>query len=224
LPQTATNWDATLEYYFEPVGNFTVGWFHKDIRDYIVSGIESGTIGSGTDNGYNGEYANWTVLTTANAGNAVVQGWEFNYQQQFTFLPGILKGLSGLINYTVLDTHGNYGGTGSRGTGQVAGFVPRTANASLSWRYRGFSTRLLVNYANTFLQTFNINPARNVFRLDRKLINLSFGYQLRPSLALTVDIDNLTNVPQKRYRGIPDQMEYYNYPGTTITMGISGRF
>jgi iron complex outermembrane receptor protein len=224
LPQTATNWDATLEYYFEPVGNFTVGWFHKDIRDYIVSSIESGTIGSGADNGYNGEYANWTVLTTANAGNAVVQGWELNYQQQFTFLPGILKGLSGLINYTVLDTHGNYGGAGSRGTGQVAGFVPRTANASLSWRYRGFSTRLLVNYANTFLQTFNVNPARNVYRLDRKLINLSFGYQLRPSLALTIDIDNLTNVPQKRYRGVPDQMEYYNYPGTTVTMGISGRF
>jgi hypothetical protein len=32
LPQSSTNWDATLEYYFEPVGNFSVGWFHKEIR------------------------------------------------------------------------------------------------------------------------------------------------------------------------------------------------
>ncbi len=225
LPQTATNWDATLEYYFEPVGNLTVGWFHKDIRDYIVSGIDSGTIGSGPNNGYNGEYDGWTTLTTANAGNAVVQGWEFSYQQQFTFLPGILKGLSGLVNYTVLDTHGNYGGTGSRGSGQVAGFVPRTANASLSWRYRGFSTRLLVNYASTFLTAYSAtSPARNLYRLDRTLINLGFSYQVRPSVTVTVDIDNLTNVPQRRYRGTEDNMEYYNYPGTTVTFGVTGRF
>jgi TonB-dependent receptor len=225
LPQVSKNWDATLEYYFEPVGNFTVGWFHKEIRDYIVSGIESGTIATGADNGYNGEYPNWTILTTANAGTAIVQGWEFSYQQQFTFLPGLLKGLSGLVNYTVLDTHGNFGGTGRRETGQVPNFVPRTANASLSWRHRAFSTRLLVNYASTFLTAYNAtSPARNLYRMERKLINLGFGYQLRPALNVTLDIDNLTNVPQRRYRGVQDNMEYFNYPGTTITVGINGRF
>jgi len=225
LPQTARNWDATLEYYFEPVGNLTVGWFHKEIRDYIVSGIDSGTIGTGTDNGYNGEYAGWTILSSANAGTAIVQGWEFSYQQQFTFLPGALKGLSGMINYTLLDTHGNYGGTGRRGTGEVAGFVPRTANASLSWRYRGFSTRLLVNYGGEYLQAYSAaSAARNLYRMERTLLNLGFAYQLRPTLSFTVDIDNLTNVPQRRYRGVRDNMEYYNYPGTTLTFGINGRF
>jgi iron complex outermembrane receptor protein len=225
LPQTAKNWDATLEYYFEPVGNFTVGWFHKDIRDFILTGIDSGTIGTGNDNGFNGEYPGWTILSTANAGTAVVQGWEFSYQQQFTFLPGLLKGLSGLVNYTVLKAHGDFGGTGPLSTDEVEGFVPRTANASLTWRYRGFSTRLLVNYASTFLQASGgANPARNLFRLDRTLIHLGFSYQLRPSLTLTLDIDNLTNEPQRRYRGIPDQMEYFNYPGTAVTIGVTGRF
>jgi outer membrane receptor for ferrienterochelin and colicin len=154
-----------------------------------------------------------------------VQGWEFSYQQQFTFLPGFLKGLSGLVNYTVLDTHGNYGGLLPRATGQVAGFVPRTANASLSWRYRGFSTRLLVNYANTFLQTFNAtNASQNVYRMDRTLINLGLSYQIRPSVSLTLDVDNFTNVPQRRYKGIENNREYFNYPGTGITAGVTGRF
>ncbi len=225
LPQTASNWDATVEYYFEPVGNFTVGWFHKDIRDFIVSGIDSGLIDAGNDNGFNGEYEGWTMLTTANAGTATVQGWEFSYQQQFTFLPGILKGLSGLVNYTVLDASGDWGGNGTLSSNEVAGFVPRTANASLTWRYRGFSTRFLVNYADSFLQTYGgVNPARNLYRLDRTLIHLGFSYQVRPSLTLTVDIDNLTNEPQRRYRGIPDQIEYFNYPGTAITVGVTGRF
>ena len=225
LPQTAENWDATLEYYFEPVGNFSAGWFHKEIRDYIVTGIESGTIGTGTDNGYNGEYPDWTILTSANAGTAIVQGWEFSYQQQFTFLPGVLKGLSGSINYTLLNTHGDFGGTGRREKGQVPNFVPVTANASLSWRYRGFSTRLLVNYADTFLTAYNAtSPARNLYRVERKLINLGFGYQLSPTLNVTLDIDNLTNVPQKRYRGVPGNVEHFNYPGTTFTVGLNGRF
>jgi iron complex outermembrane receptor protein len=225
LPQTAKNWDATLEYYFEPVGNLTVGWFHKEIRDYIVSGIDSGTVGSGTDNGFGGEYDGWTILTSANAGTAIVQGWEFSYQQQFTFLPGVLRTLSGLVNYTLLDTHGNFGGAGRREKGQVPGFVPRTANASLTWRYRAFSTRLLLNYAGTFLQAYNAtSAARNLYRLERKLINLGFSYQVRPSLNLTLDVDNLTNVPQRRYRGVPDNLEYFNYPGTTITVGLNGRF
>jgi TonB-dependent receptor len=225
LPQTAKNWDATLEYYFEPVGNLSIGWFHKEIRDYIVSGIESGIIGTGADNGFNGEYPGWTILTTANAGTAVVQGWEFSYQQQFTFLPGVLKGLSGLVNYTLLDTRGNFGGTDRREKGEVPGFVPRTANASLNWRYRGFSTRVLVNFAGTFLQAYNAtSPARNLYRMDRTLINLGFSYQYSPGLNFTVDIDNLTNVPQRRYRGVQDNMEYFNYPGTTITVGLNGRF
>jgi iron complex outermembrane receptor protein len=225
LPQMAENWDASLEYYFEPVGNLSVGWFHKTIRDYIVTGIDSGTIGTGADNGFNGEYPGFTMLTSANAGMAIVQGWEFNYQQQFTFLPGLLRGLSGLVNYTLLDTHGNFGGATALSTGQVAGFVPRTANASLTWRHRGFGTRLLVNYACTFLQTYGAaNPARNLYRLERTLINLGFSYQLRPELSVTLDIDNLNNVPQRRYRGVEDQIEYYNYPGTTFTVGISGRF
>ena len=34
-PEISENWDAALEYYFEPVGNLSVGWFHKKIKDYF---------------------------------------------------------------------------------------------------------------------------------------------------------------------------------------------
>ena len=88
-----------------------------------------------------------------------------------------------------------------------------------------FSTRLLMNYASTFLTSYTAaSLGRNLYRVERNLINLGFSYQVRPSLNLTLDVDNLTNVPQKRYRGIPDQVEYYNYPGTTVTVGLNGRF
>ncbi len=225
LPQSARNWDATLEYYFEPVGAFSAGWFHKDIRDYIVTGIESGTVATGSGNGYNGEYAGFTLLRATNAGTAVVQGWEFSYQQQLTFLPGVLKGLSGMANYTVLDTHGNFGEGVSQGTGQVPGFVPRMGNASLSWRYRSFSTRLLFNYTGEYITNYTAaNVGRNIYRRERKIVNLGLACQVRPAVTLTLDIDNITNEPQSLYRGIPDQIQLISYHGTTISAGVNGRF
>ena len=225
LPQTAANWDATLEYYFEPVGSFSVGWFHKKIEDYIVSGVNAGTVGTGADNGFNGEYSGFTKLTTANAGTAFVQGWEITYQQQFTFLPGLLKGLGLSANYTSMDTHGDFGRTTNLSTGQVAGFTPRTANASLSWRYHGFGARILLNYNGTGLTSYNAaNPALNLYRKKRTTTSIGVSYQFRPALSVTLDADNVFNEPQVHYRGIPDRIQRTVLNGVTVTGGIMGRF
>jgi TonB-dependent receptor len=225
LPQTATNWDASLEYYFEPVGTLSVGWFHKTIRDYIVNGINTGTIGTGTDNGYSGEYGGFTRLTSANAGTAYVQGWEFSYLQQFTFLPGFLKGLGTSANLTLLASHGDFGGTSVRGSGQVPELVPRSGNVSVFWRHRGFTSRVMVNYNGTYLIEYaDGSPARNRYISARTVINAGIGYQIRPALTFSIDVNNLTDAPQAAYRGIPDQMQFKLFGGTTITAGINGRF
>ena len=225
LPQTASNWDATLDYYFEPVGNLSAGWFRKEIKDYIVSGIGQGTVPTGAGNGYGGEYGGYTLLTSANAGTAYVQGWELSYQQQFTFLPGLWRGLGFAANYTRLVTHGDFGGTTQLSTGEVAGFIPQTGNVNLSWRYRSFSTRLGVNYTGDYITTYTAATlGRNVYKLKRTVTNVSFAYQVRPAVSLTVDIANFTNEPQGQYRGIPDQVERVIINGTAINFGVSGRF
>jgi len=154
-----------------------------------------------------------------------VQGWEFSYQQQFTFLPGLLKGLGASLNYTLLEASGNFGGTTNRETNQVPGFIPRTANASLSWRYRGFSTRLLVNYGGEFLASYSAaSAARNLYRFDYRTVNLGVAWQLRPAVQLTADVGNLFNEPQRTYRGFTDRMSGTIINGTTITFGVNGRF
>ncbi len=225
LPQVATNWDATLEWFFEPVGNISAGFFRKKISDYIVNGIVSGTVGPGLDNGYNGEFSGFTLLTAANAGTAYVEGWEFSVSQQFTFLPGFLRGLAAAANYTLLDTRGDFGGTTQLTTGQVAGFIPRSANLSLSWRHGPWSARWLINYTGAYLQTYSAaSLGRNLYRFKRTINTAGIGYQLRPSLTLSLDVDNVFNEPQSRYRGIPDQLQAVNLTGTAITFGINGRF
>jgi TonB-dependent receptor len=225
LPQTAQNWDATLEYYFEPVGALSAGWFHKKIKNFIVSGVNVGTVATGAANGYNGEYEGFSLLTNSNAGTATVRGWEFSYQQQFTFLPGVLRGLGASANYTIIAAQGDFGGTTDLTTNEVAGFIPETGTAILSWRYLKFSARILYKFTGDYIVEYDAaSPARNRYRYSYKTINTGVAYQHRPWLSLTLDVANLTNEPQRFYRGNPDQMQNTTINGTTITVGVNGRF
>ena len=190
-----------------------------------MSGISSGTIGTGRDNGFDGEYGGFTRLSSANAGTAYVQGWEISYQQQFTSLPGLLKGLGTSINLTAIDAHGDYGGRGRREGRDVEGFVPRVGNVSVFWRHRGFSSRVIVNYTGESITEFTEGqPARSRYVSPRTVINAGVGYQFRPSVTFSIDVNNLTNSPQSAYRGVPDRMQFKLFGGTTVTAGINGRF
>ena len=224
-PQNSTNWDFTLNYYLKSVGTISAGWFHKRITDFIVTDIESGTVDEGVDNGYNGDYAGYRILTSLNAGTAYAQGWELSYQQQFTFLPGLLKGLGIMANYTVLDTHGDFGQDTYLTTGEVVGFIPRTANLSVSWRYHRFSTRVLFNHMSNHIRNYSrTSLGRNLYRKGRTIINLNLSYRLKPQLTLTCDFGNITNEYFETYRGIPSQMECTAINGVTINFGVIGHF
>jgi hypothetical protein len=61
------------------------------------------------------------------------------------------------------------GGTRYLTRREVAGFIPRAANASLRWSYRGFSTRLLYNFTGEYVTSFNAtNPGLSIYRYSTK--------------------------------------------------------
>jgi len=81
----------------------------------------------------------------------------------------LLRGLAGSFNYTRIDAHGIYGGTQYLTRNQVQGFIPHAANATLSWRHRNFSTRILYNFTGEYLTSFNQqNPSLRLYRLSMK--------------------------------------------------------
>ncbi|HUR57676.1 MAG TPA: TonB-dependent receptor [Opitutaceae bacterium] len=224
-PQIAETWDASLEYYFEPVGSVSVGWFHKTIKDFFQNNVPFGLVGTGNDNGFGGDYPGFILQGRSNLGTAVIQGWELSYQQQFTFLPGVLKGFGLFANYTYLETHGDWGGGANPGTNEVAGFIPRTGNLGLSWRHRGLSARVNMNYTGRYLDAANAaNPPLNLYRFDRTIVNVGAAYQVRPTVTLSVDVTNIFNEEQSFYRGYRDRMQSTILPGIAVTFGVSGRF
>ncbi len=222
-PQYAENFDLSLEYYFEPVGQLSVGWFRKDLEDFIVS-TTAGIVGTGPDNGFNGEFAGYEIRTNGNGGTARIEGWELNYQQQFTFLPGIWSGLGFGANYTKLETEGDYGETGPRSTAEVQRFVPETANARLTYTYGKFGMNLLYNYVGPALWDYNAAAARLRYRDSRATVNLGFSYRYARTMSFFVDFTNLFDEPQNYYRGYEDRLERATYNGTAVSFGVSGTF
>ncbi|OAM88089.1 TonB-dependent receptor [Termitidicoccus mucosus] len=223
-PQYSENWDVSFEYYFEPVGQVSIGAFYKTIDDFIVS-ADMGTIGSGPDNGFGGAYDGYTLISQFNGGKAAVKGLELSWQQQFTSLPGFLKGIGALANFTLLSTGGDYGSTGKENpVTDLVKFVPRTGNAGITYRYKKISARVMANYTSSYLSDYAEDQVRLRYRDDRTTVNFSFAYTLRPEVRFYVDVINAFNEPQRWYRYSEDRLAQALYSGAAVYFGISGRF
>jgi len=225
-PQWAKNYDLSAEFYFEPAGLFTAGVFQKDIGKFIYTA--GGTlVGSGADNGFNGDYAGFTLTTQYNGGFAKVRGLELGYSQQFTFLPGIWKGLGAFANLTRMQAEGNYGSGSAIALApnpRVAGFNPFIANVGVSYIRRQLNLRVQYSYLGRYLVGFNANESRATYAAARPTVDIKTLYNLNRNYSVYLDIVNvLMNPDRERQFG-------YGRPQVTHLMvpqlffGVNGRW
>ncbi|MDR0352396.1 MAG: TonB-dependent receptor [Opitutaceae bacterium] len=224
-PQKSENWDAGIEYYFEPVGQISANVFRKNLTDFFVWG-GNGTVPEGADNGYGGDYAGYEIYTRFNGGSARIEGLELSYQQRLTFLPKPFSSLSVFANYTRLRTEGNYGRTdaeqAARSTTEVVGFVPKSGNAGLGYGYRGFHVSMKYNYTGRSLDAYNASTGLLRYSAPRNTVDASVSYATGRGMTIFCDIRNITNSTRDRafLSGLASSYHYF----TSINFGIKGRF
>jgi iron complex outermembrane recepter protein len=222
-PQFSDNFDAGVEYYFEPIGLLSANVFLKEIRQFIFS-TRGEIIGAGPGNGFNGDFEGWEIRSQGNGGNARVKGFEINYQQQFTFLPGILRGLGVFANYTRLTAKGDYG-TGDEMSGsEVAGFIPVTYNAGLTYQYNRWNSRIQWNHRGNYLFQYNDNPVLRRYFAPSDYIDINVQYRLTRALELYFHINNLLDEPRKDYRLRESRPFAYFWSGTRYNAGVNMSF
>jgi iron complex outermembrane receptor protein len=223
-PQRGQNFDLSLEYYFEPAGLISVGAFYKEIDQFIYNATGQ-VIGSGQDNGFNGQYVGYTLTSQRNGGFAKVKGLEASYQQQFNFLPGWLKGFGAFANYTKLETEGDYGVIGDvRSSASIPGFVPEAANAGISYIKGKISLRLHYGYNSERLIAFNANPDLRRWELESHRLDLKAKYFWRRALSFYADVYNLTKNNQRERFGSQVARFLQDRYDPQLHFGIEGRF
>jgi TonB-dependent receptor len=224
-PETTDNIDVMLEYYFEPAGYFSAGVFLKQIKDFIY-GDTGAVIGPGADNGFDGDYVGYSLVQNVNGGSGRVRGFEFAYSQRFTRLPGFWKGFGLNANYTRIESRGNYGASsGTQTNAEIAGFMPETFNASLSYQYRAWDVQVKYTHRAQNLRDFNANPLLRVYYYSKKNVDLNLKYKLHPRLTLFVDVINVFDDPiANAFVYVPQRVRFNQIFTAAIKAGVSGRF
>ena len=226
-PQYADNFDLSAEYYFEPVGMFSVGLFLKEIKQFIyTAGGE--IVGSGSDNGFEGQYAGYTLTTQRNGGAAHIRGIEVAYQQQFTFLPGFWNGFGVFANLTRMQAKGNYGTGNALGslqpTSEIAGFNPTVANLGLSYIKNRATVRIQYNYRSRYLWVYSANQSSLRYFKARPVVDVRTQYTLSKHFDVYLDVVNIFSEPDRAteyFGGRPN--EYYIFKPQCF-FGINTRF
>ena len=224
-PQQTRNYDLSLEYYFEPAGYLSAGLFRKDIRDFIF-GSTGAVIGTGAANGFDGDYEGYQVSMEMNGGRARVQGFELAYQQRFSNLPGLWRGLGVMANYTRLTSRGNYSAAGgTQGGLELAGFMPETLNASVSYALRSWEVQVKYTRRAANLRDYNVNPLLRVYYYAKDNVDLNLKYNWSPRLTFFADVINVFDDPiADAYVYVPQRMRLHQVFTTAVKAGISGRF
>lgn len=224
-PQTTENYDFSLEYYFEPAGYLSVGLFQKDIKDFIY-GDSGGVVGAGPNNGFEGLYEGYEITQNRNGGFGRVRGVELSYNQRLTWLPGAWRGLGLMANYTKLESEGNYtSASGTQSGAEIAGFMPETFNAGVTYAYRAWEAGVKYTYRAQNLRDYNANPLLRVYYYSKKNVDLNLKYKWHPRLTLFVDVINIFDDPiANAFINIPQRTRFNQVFTPAIKAGVSGRW
>jgi TonB-dependent receptor len=214
-PYVADALDMTAEWYFAPGGILSVGAFAKFIRNPIFT--QSYTINGGSFGGVDYDRINFSQTQNAEKGDII--GLEASYQQQFTFLPGLLSGLGVNLNLTLIDASLRLPDGGSIGFpeqskllwGAQLFYQKGPVEASVAYHHTG---RALIAAGDTRL-TDNFND--DLRRLDAKI-----GVDLTRNFRVFVEAQNLTDEPTRQYQGgVRDWVSQNERYGRTFYLGAS---
>jgi TonB-dependent receptor len=217
-PTQATNFDASVEWYFAPVGSLTFATFWKELTDVATNTTARMPF---TNNG-----ATFDVLVTQPGNSdkkAHVKGFEVAYQQFYDFLPKPLDGFGINANYSYIDSKGVPQSTLSATDPDVAagrvstvntGLLPlqglskHNANFAAIYEKGAISARLAYNWRSDFLLTVRdvIVPYAPIMNEATGQLDGSVFYTVNPKVKIGVQGVNLTNEVTKTTQVLNDQL------------------
>ncbi len=213
-PQEATNYDLSLEYYFEPVGVLSATAFRKRIRNFISNLNTPLTAELAARYDVETEYLGWDFRTQTNTGDGEISGFELAYQQNLGGLARWLRPVSVTANYTK-----------SKGKGRLEGVIPAIWNLGLVYEQRPWTFRVQMNHQDTYLQETNADPFLRRYKMKQDNLDLSLQYRFRPWLNPFVDFQNVLGETLQQTQGeglyLP---RTYIVIGKRLNFGVKGRF
>ena len=229
-------WEANVfniagEWYPADGAILAVGYFNIDVASFTFTRSEQNPDLADSDGMVRrgGE-----ERTIANGSGGSVEGYEFSYQQSFTFLPGILANTGLTFNYTYSPSESPSDQV--LPSGEVAPFnntAEDQANLILWYQDEKFEARIAANYLGEQYQGMSAGwmwtPPNGADGMPRYLkstlfVDLTSSYHLTDDIQLTLAVNNLTEEDNITYTQWKDFVDSYDIFERRITAGISVQF
>jgi TonB-dependent receptor len=217
-PYRADNFDATAEWYFAKGGLLSIGAFAKIIRNPIFT--QSYFVLGGSFNGKPYEVVSYSQPLNADKGDII--GVEAQYQQQFTFLPGLFSGLGIEVNATLTDS------TLRLPNGRSSTFPSQSAylyGASIFYEKGPVEASIAWHNTGHALLAASPDQSQDQYNNDLRRLDAKASLTLTDGIRLFVEAQNLTDEPTRQYQGAHTdwiiQNERY---GRTFYAGVSAKF
>ncbi|MEA1085364.1 TonB-dependent receptor [Sphingomonas sp. CD22] len=214
-PFLATQFDGSLEWYFNRRGALTGALFYKNLDDYI------------TAQNVNIDIPNrGTVLlsTSVNGGKAKVYGFEAAYNQVFTFLPKPLDGLGFQASYTHTSVEANYTAGNRVLRNEMLGLSKQSYNLVGFYDYGPVSARLSYVWRDKYLSGTGSTSQAPTFTAPFGSLDGNLSLRVTPQLMFSVEGINLAGARAYTYNDDTLRFGEINYYGRTILFGARAEF
>ena len=219
-----------LEYYFEGVGQASIGAYRRDFKDFFGDTVLRATPDFlalyGLDPALYGDYY---VSTNYNIpGTVRTNGVEFAYKQALTFLPHWARGVQAFVNGTVQRIQGGAGRNSFNNT-----FFPKTGSFGISLSRPKYSVKANWNYRSRIRQGAitgrGIEPGSYNYDGERLYLDINGEYYFRRYLGVFASFRNVNDVTDNGYAYGPSTPAYARFNqrndfSAAWTFGVKGTF
>ncbi|MDR3625710.1 MAG: TonB-dependent receptor [Ignavibacteriaceae bacterium] len=235
----STNYDVYLSVYDNKWGLFTVGRFYKRLTD--IDYVRVRRMIGGYYSPYLTNLKGYTVTAPENLSDLTkVDGWEFELQTNFTFLPSPFDGIILYTNFSLIHSATfypyDYYSTVTinhipyktvvemKRPARMVGQPDRIANVTIGYEKAGFSGRLSMIYQGNSLLSVGTSDVEDGLTDAFIRIDLVLQQRIWENLSAILQINNLTNREEKTYliyKNFTTRLQDY---GMTLDCGVQYKF
>lgn len=236
-PTKSNNYDVLIEHYFQPLGILQAGYFFKQLSDPIFP-----TTTQTTDAQYPG--IPFQLNQSINGPSAHIQGIEMQWEQRFSFLPGLLSGIGVSANYSYVTSQIQFpfgfnaptvGAAGRTDKPRLERDAPNNYNFDLTYDKGRLSSRFAISHNDANIYAYQWGPGTGAandpilglkgptgdqYLYPHTQFDIQGSYRTYHGVQLVVSGLNLSNEVFGFYNGserYPVQREYYR---PTVSFGL----
>jgi TonB-dependent receptor len=226
-PFESSNFDLTLEWYYQPLSYVSASYFKKNVSNFIVSTVTQTSINDVTDpsTGNNSSaldsedtLADFDLTTPTNGQTATVSGFEFAIQHAFDSGWGIVA------NMTLVDSNAKLNPADISQKFALTG-LSDSRNLIVFYEKGPSQIRLAWNHRDGFLQSLvQIQGPEPTYVRSYHQLDLSASYAVNDHLSVFIEGVNITQENVLKHGRYRNQLLLAQQPGSRYSLGLRGSF